>query len=173
MTEILRYCQGIMQRGIKESIRTLYYTGELKFGKLVGVDKVGNSNSSGCNSNNSCNCCNCCSCNSNSNSNNNCNNNSNSNNNSNKEIYGRHRWVEYADYKSNDPTTIPPEYHSWIHHVSDKLPSEMLPFSPTYKRPHIANPTGTDGAYTPPNFLFNIEKSKEELQKEEKNDNKQ
>ncbi|KAM9942382.1 hypothetical protein ACTFIT_005762 [Dictyostelium discoideum] len=90
-----------------------------------------------------------------------------------QEIYGRHRWVEYGDYKSNDPTTIPPEYHSWIHHVSDKLPSEMLPFSPTYKRPHIANPTGTDGAYTPPNFLFNIEKSKEELQKEEKNDNKQ
>ncbi|KAN0039959.1 hypothetical protein ACTA71_011841 [Dictyostelium dimigraforme] len=90
-----------------------------------------------------------------------------------QEIYGRHRWVEYADYKSNDPTTIPPEYHSWIHHVSDKLPSEMLPFSPTYKRPHIANPTGTDGAYTPPNFLFNIEKSKEELQKEEKNGNKQ
>ncbi|KAN0042043.1 hypothetical protein ACTFIV_004602 [Dictyostelium citrinum] len=162
MTEILRYCQGIMQRGIKESIRTLYYTGELKFGKLVGVDKVGNSNSG----NNSCN----------SNSSNGNSNSSNNNSNSDskkKEIYGRHRWVEYADYKSNDPTTIPPEYHSWIHHVSDKLPSEMLPFSPTYKRPHIANPTGTDGAYTPPNFLFNIEKSKEELQKEEKNDNKQ
>ncbi|EGC33359.1 hypothetical protein DICPUDRAFT_98581 [Dictyostelium purpureum] len=133
MSEIIRYCKGILQRGVLESCKTLYYTGELKYGTLVGVDKFGNKYYE-----------------------------------NKEEIFGRHRWVEYGDYKNPDPTTIPPEWHSYIHFISDRPGSEMLSFAPTYKRPHIANPTGTDGAYTPPNFLFNIEKSKEELEKEQK-----
>ncbi|KYR02729.1 NADH dehydrogenase ubiquinone 1 alpha subcomplex subunit 12 [Tieghemostelium lacteum] len=133
MTEIIRYCRGVLQRGIKESIKTLYWTGELKYGRMVGEDKSGNRYYENL-----------------------------------EEVHGRHRWVEYFDRKNPEATNVPPEWHSWLHHISDKPGEDMLPFSPFYKREHFKNPTGTDGAYTPPNFLFNIEKAKEEINQEEK-----
>ncbi|KAF2077302.1 hypothetical protein CYY_001368 [Polysphondylium violaceum] len=133
MAEIVRYCKGVLQRGVKESLKTLYYTGELKFGDLIGTDKVGNRYFE-----------------------------------NKEEIYGRHRWVEYANRSDPDPTTIPPEWHSWIHHMSDKPGSEMLAYSPIYKREHLANPTGTDNAYMPTKYLFNIEQQKLKEEEEEK-----
>ncbi|MGE5517498.1 MAG: NADH:ubiquinone oxidoreductase subunit NDUFA12 [Bacteroidota bacterium] len=56
------------------------------------------------------------------------------------------RWVIF-----NGPTeasTIPPEWHAWLHHTSDK-PLTDMPRQP-WQKPHQANATGTSGAYLPP-----------------------
>ncbi|EFA78804.1 NADH dehydrogenase ubiquinone 1 alpha subcomplex subunit 12 [Heterostelium album PN500] len=137
--ELARYFKGILQRGVGPSIRTLYYTGELKYGNVIGKDVFGNSYFENLN-----------------------------------EPHGRHRWVEYADPAKPEATTVPPEWfsrdrlddsrlHSWLHHISDKHGNsqDMISFTPQYKRDHLSNPTGTDGAYTPPNYLYNIEKAKD------------
>jgi NADH dehydrogenase (ubiquinone) 1 alpha subcomplex subunit 12 len=40
---------------------------------------------------------------------------------------GRSRWVMYAGaahhYENQNPTTIPPEWHSWLHYISDENPA--------------------------------------------------
>ncbi|GAM20221.1 hypothetical protein SAMD00019534_033960, partial [Acytostelium subglobosum LB1] len=127
MAELARYFRGVMQRGVGESLKTLYYTGELKYGTMIGRDISGNR-------------------------------------------YGRHRWVEFANPKVPEATMVPPEWHSWLHHISDKHGNsqDMISFTPTYKRDHLANPTATDGAYTPPNFLYNIEKAKQGMEEDKK-----
>ncbi|GMH71718.1 hypothetical protein TrST_g6799 [Triparma strigata] len=33
--------------------------------------------------------------------------------------FGQHRWVEPSDIHNYDPTSIPPSWHSWMHHMSD------------------------------------------------------
>ena len=33
--------------------------------------------------------------------------------------FGQHRWVEPGDAHNYDPTSIPPEWHGWMHHMSD------------------------------------------------------
>ncbi|EGG16106.1 NADH dehydrogenase ubiquinone 1 alpha subcomplex subunit 12 [Cavenderia fasciculata] len=135
MTELIRYCRGIVQRGLKESLKTLYYTGEIKYGTIVGQDSFGNRYYE-----------------------------------NKAEPHGRHRWVEYGNPKNVDASLVPPEWHSWLHHISDKHGNtqDMMSFTPTYKREHFQNPTGTDAAYTPPNYLYNIEKQKEILEEEKK-----
>lgn len=40
--------------------------------------------------------------------------------------YGQHRWVEYADIHNYEPTSIPPEWHGWMHHTTDELPQEQV-----------------------------------------------
>eukprot|EP01132_Coremiostelium_polycephalum_P005316 gene5316-6621_t len=80
------------------------------------------------------------------------------------EPYGRHRWVEYKNRAYPEASSVPPEWHSWLHYVSDRPGSQMLTFSPSYKRSHFANPTGTDGAYTPDHYLYNTELPKEALE---------
>ena len=36
--------------------------------------------------------------------------------------FGQSRWVEYADIHNYEPTSIPPEWHGWIHYQWDELP---------------------------------------------------
>lgn len=38
------------------------------------------------------------------------------------EIYGRHRWVVYADKKNYDASTVTPEWHGWLHFICDENP---------------------------------------------------
>ncbi|GMH95047.1 hypothetical protein TL16_g13065 [Triparma laevis f. inornata] len=33
--------------------------------------------------------------------------------------FGQHRWVEPSDIHNYDPSSIPPEWHGWMHHMSD------------------------------------------------------
>jgi NADH dehydrogenase (ubiquinone) 1 alpha subcomplex subunit 12 len=53
---------------------------------------------------------------------------------------GRSRWVVYSGaahhYENQNPTTVPPEWHSWLHYISDENPVN----TPGEKKPvfHIA-----------------------------------
>jgi NADH:ubiquinone oxidoreductase subunit len=61
------------------------------------------------------------------------------------------RWVIYNG--ANDPSRIPPEWYSWIHHLIDGLPDEALPPAPKFLKAPIANLTGTPRAYRPAGAL--------------------
>lgn len=42
--------------------------------------------------------------------------------------WGQHRWVEYAGGKNfyeNDASFVPPEWHGWLHHTTDDVPTEV------------------------------------------------
>lgn len=36
--------------------------------------------------------------------------------------FGQHRWIEYKDIHNYEPTSVPPEWHGWLHHQTDDLP---------------------------------------------------
>jgi NADH:ubiquinone oxidoreductase subunit len=42
--------------------------------------------------------------------------------------FGQHRWVEYADHHNYDPSSIPPDWHSWMHSMSDEPGQETDAF---------------------------------------------
>ena len=60
------------------------------------------------------------------------------------------RWVIY---KSNiDASKIPPEWHSWIHGLTIKTPSDkIIKFS--WQKKYVENLTGTENAYKPERSL--------------------
>ena len=59
------------------------------------------------------------------------------------------RWVMYKD--APDSSTVPPEWHAWLHYQSDDVPSEAAAtFRQSWQKPHKPNLTGTDQAYLPP-----------------------
>lgn len=57
------------------------------------------------------------------------------------------RWVVYQG--ANDPSRIPPEWYSWLHHQIDAVPDEALPPPPKFLREPSPNRTGTPDAYRP------------------------
>ena len=61
------------------------------------------------------------------------------------------RWVVYEG--ANDPSRIPPEYYSWLHHQIDGVPDEALPPPPKFLREPSPNLTGTPSAYRPAGAL--------------------
>jgi len=58
------------------------------------------------------------------------------------------RWVLYAS--EDEASLVPPEWHGWLHHRSDALPTEQPPVKRPWLKPHLPNATGTDAAYRPP-----------------------
>jgi NADH:ubiquinone oxidoreductase subunit len=56
------------------------------------------------------------------------------------------RWVVYEG--ANDPSRIPPEWYSWLHHQIDDVPDEAMP-APKFLREPSPNRTGTPDAYRP------------------------
>ncbi len=55
------------------------------------------------------------------------------------EQHGRHRYVEYnTDLGHNDPSRVQPEWHGWLHHMTDNTP-----FSPSEKRGLVNSSVGT------------------------------
>ncbi|CAG8508387.1 16475_t:CDS:2 [Cetraspora pellucida] len=67
-----------------------------------------------------------------------------------EEIFGRDRWVDYAQHYG-DASQIPPEWHNWMHRIVDTPPTvDPLP-RPKYVLPHTENLTGTRKAYRPYN----------------------
>jgi NADH:ubiquinone oxidoreductase subunit len=41
---------------------------------------------------------------------------------------GQHRWVDYArgdNFYDMDASNVPPEWHGWLHHSTDELPTAV------------------------------------------------
>lgn len=65
------------------------------------------------------------------------------------EIYGRHRWVVYANKKEYTPTSVPPEWHGWLHFINDLNPVNSTFPEPVYKKAWMKHPSGTPDQYLP------------------------
>ncbi len=63
----------------------------------------------------------------------------------------RRRWVIYKG--ANDASRVPPEWHSWLHHQSEDVPSKSLPPARSWQQEPVPNLTGTVGAYRPAGAL--------------------
>ena len=64
---------------------------------------------------------------------------------------GDRRFVSYEG--ANDPSRIPPEWYSWLHHQIDDVPDAALPPPPKFLREAEPNRTGTPLAYRPSGAL--------------------
>ncbi|MGB8275620.1 MAG: NADH:ubiquinone oxidoreductase subunit NDUFA12 [Alphaproteobacteria bacterium] len=62
------------------------------------------------------------------------------------------RFVLYAG--EPEASTVPPDWHAWLHHIVDELPSGTAAPEYSWEKPHIPNPTGTEAAYLPPGHVF-------------------
>ncbi|KAG0593718.1 hypothetical protein M758_UG013700 [Ceratodon purpureus] len=57
--------------------------------------------------------------------------------------FGRHRWVVYADSANYNASAIPPEWHAWLHYITDHTAEQLLELKPTrYGVAHRENLTG-------------------------------
>jgi NADH:ubiquinone oxidoreductase subunit len=54
--------------------------------------------------------------------------------------FGRHRWVEYKDNDMYNASTVPPEWHGWLHYITDYTPSEMEAFTVSKHDDILGNP---------------------------------
>jgi NADH:ubiquinone oxidoreductase subunit len=65
----------------------------------------------------------------------------------------KRRWVLYKG--APEASMIPPEWHGWIHHQTDAIPSsETESFRRPWQKPHQQNMTGTTAAYRPPGHIL-------------------
>lgn len=71
------------------------------------------------------------------------------------EIYGRHRWVVYPNKKDYTSSSIPPEWHGWLHYINDVHPENSQFKNPVYMKPWRKHPSGTPDAYLPKGSWFN------------------
>lgn len=62
------------------------------------------------------------------------------------------RWVIYKGLA--EPSKIPPEWHSWLHYLTDTPPNaDTRKELHAWQKPHIPNLTGTPKAYYPPGHI--------------------
>ena len=57
------------------------------------------------------------------------------------------RWVVY--HNKADPTTVPAEWHGWLHYRTDATPTEQPRVNYEWVANHTPNYTGTASAYLP------------------------
>jgi len=62
------------------------------------------------------------------------------------------RWVLFRG--KPEPTKVPPEWHGWLHHTTDTVPSSVARRHYYWQKPHLPNLTGTQGAYVPPGHVL-------------------
>ncbi|MEM7618301.1 MAG: NADH:ubiquinone oxidoreductase subunit NDUFA12 [Pseudomonadota bacterium] len=63
------------------------------------------------------------------------------------------RWVAYNG--APEASMIPPEWHGWMHHQTDEIPSnENDSFRRKWQEAPQANLTGTNEAYRPPGHIL-------------------
>jgi len=63
------------------------------------------------------------------------------------------RWVVYNG--APEASSIPPEWHGWIHHQTDVVPSDdEKSFRRSWQKPPQANMTGTNQAYRPTGHIL-------------------
>lgn len=61
------------------------------------------------------------------------------------------RWVIYNGLVEG--SRVSPEWHGWLHHTWDDVPSdETVPHKP-WEKPHLPNQTGSSAAYAPAGSL--------------------
>ena len=66
-------------------------------------------------------------------------------------LHGRtRRWVIYDG--ANDASRVSPEWHGWLHHTTDLVPSELPP-PRVWEKPPLPNLTGTAAAFRPAGAL--------------------
>eukprot|EP01033_Poteriospumella_lacustris_P003748 gene3748-2656_t len=51
--------------------------------------------------------------------------------------YGQHRWVEYSNIHNPDSSQIPPEWHGWMHHTFDEVPSSTVSLDNQYGKTSV------------------------------------
>ncbi len=69
------------------------------------------------------------------------------------------RWVIYKGRP--DASYVPPEWHGWLHHQSDTVPSaDGLSYRQSWQKPHQPNLTGTNQAYRPSGHILSGAKRK-------------
>ncbi|KAL1316901.1 hypothetical protein HN51_069025 [Arachis hypogaea] len=62
--------------------------------------------------------------------------------------YGRHRWVEYAEKSRYNASQVPPEWHGWLHFITDHTGDELLLLKPRrYGVEHKENLSGEGEQY--------------------------
>jgi NADH:ubiquinone oxidoreductase subunit len=64
---------------------------------------------------------------------------------------GKRRWVIFKG--ESEASRISPEWHGWMHHTWDQPPTERPLAHRAWEKPHIANLTGSPGAYAPAGSL--------------------
>jgi len=65
----------------------------------------------------------------------------------------KRRWVVYK--KQPEASYVPPEWHGWLHHQTDVVPSdEGAMFRQSWQKPHKPNLTGTKDAYRPAGHIL-------------------
>lgn len=63
------------------------------------------------------------------------------------------RWVMYKG--APEASAVPPEWHGWLHHQNDTVPSEKgESFRRPWQKPHQPNLTGTQQTYRPPGHIL-------------------
>lgn len=63
------------------------------------------------------------------------------------------RWVMYKG--APEASSVPPEWHGWLHHQSDEVPGEnAASFRRVWQKPPQPNLTGTKQAYRPPGHIL-------------------
>jgi len=63
------------------------------------------------------------------------------------------RWVIYNG--APEPSSVPPEWHGWLHYQSDVVPSDSEEsYRRPWQKPHQPNLTGTNAAYRPPGHIL-------------------
>lgn len=65
----------------------------------------------------------------------------------------KRRYVKYNGYA--EASTVPAEWHSWLHHIVDYSPAEKADKAYDWQKPHKPNLTGSLAAYRPPGSLHN------------------
>ena len=76
--------------------------------------------------------------------------------------HGRHRWVVYKDIADSGqiagaPTSVPPEWHGWLHHITDDEPTGAPAAfeKPSYAVDAYVTRTGTLEKYQPKGAFLN------------------
>lgn len=62
------------------------------------------------------------------------------------------RWVVYNG--EPEASKVAPEWHAWLHHTTDDIPSETNPLRRSWQKPYEPNLTGTDQAWHPPGHVL-------------------
>lgn len=59
----------------------------------------------------------------------------------------KRRWVKYNGYA--EPSKIPPDWHAWMHYITDVPPSQEPLARKVWEEGHMPNFTGSVHAYKP------------------------
>ena len=69
-----------------------------------------------------------------------------------KEGQRERRWVVYSG--KAEASAVPAEWHGWLHHRTDDVPSADGKQKKEWQKEHVPNLTGTDRAYRPPGHIL-------------------